>query len=109
LMEKAPYLNNKELYDIVVKSSHLYPYGNNYIGYGVPQADRALVLIKDQDVVFNTTRQVEVKSNKYKQAKLSKEFQEAVLFNKKNETIVINQELIPVKKGKLILKRKEGV
>ena len=45
LMQKDSSLNNKQLKQIIEKSSHLYPYGNNYIGYGIPQASRALELL----------------------------------------------------------------
>lgn len=109
MMQKAPYLTNKELYDIILRSSHLYPYGNNYIGYGVPQADRALELIKNKTVSFKTVSQTEVKSSKFTMKKLSKDLTEVVVFNKKNETIVIDQAIVPVKKGKLLVKKREGV
>ena len=110
LMQKAPYMSNKELYDIVLRSSHLYPYGNNFLGYGVPQADKALALIKDKEAKFSTALQVEVKSKKkYVIKKLPKELSEVVLFNKKNETIVVDQNVLTVKKGKLVIRRKEGI
>jgi subtilisin family serine protease len=109
MMQKAPYLTNKELYDIIIRSGHLYPYGNNYIGYGVPQANKALAMIKDKDATFKTVYKTEVKSSKFSMKKLSKELKDVVVFNKKNETIVIDQQIIPVKKGKLVVKRKSGV
>jgi subtilisin family serine protease len=109
LMQKAPQLSNKELYEIMLRSSHLYPYGNNYLGYGVPQADRALALIKDIHTDFKSALKTEVKKSKFSLKKLDKEIKEVVIFNKKNETIVLNQQLIAVKKGKLTIKRGEGV
>ncbi len=109
MMQKAPYLTNKELYDIIIRSSHLYPYGNNYIGYGVPQADRALELIKNKETKFKTVYQTEIKASKFSVKKLSKDLTEVVVFNKKNETIVVDQSIVPVKKGKLLIKKRDGI
>jgi len=109
LMQKAPYLTNKELYDIITRSSHLYPFGNNYLGYGVPQADRALALIQNKESKFDMLYETEVKGSKFSMKKLSKDLKDVVVFNKKNETIVIDQVIVPIKKGKLVVKRKEGV
>ncbi len=109
LMQKAPQLTNKELYEIMVRSSHLYPYGNNFLGYGVPQADRALALITNMNTDFKSALKTEVKKSKFSLKKLDKEIKEVVVFNKKNETIVLNQQLITVKKGKLTIKRGDGV
>ncbi|HLK97722.1 MAG TPA: S8 family serine peptidase, partial [Hymenobacter sp.] len=48
VMHANPKLTNKQVMDLIEKSSHLYPYGNNYVGYGVPQASRAIALLKNQ-------------------------------------------------------------
>ena len=115
LMQKAPYMTNKELYDIITRSSHLYPFGNNYIGYGVPQADRALELIKDKDAKFEMVYEKVITANRFKLKKLPKDLIEVILFNKKNETIVIDQSVVSTKKRwfvgkrKLVLKRKLDV
>ncbi len=53
IMQANPKLTNKQVMDIIEKSSHLYPYGNNYIGYGVPQASRALALLRNQAFAGN--------------------------------------------------------
>lgn len=44
LLELNPALTNIELTQILKQSGHLYPYGNNYLGFGVPNASRALAL-----------------------------------------------------------------
>jgi subtilisin family serine protease len=48
VMQANPKLTNKQVMELIEKSSHLYPYGNNYVGYGVPQASRAIALLKNQ-------------------------------------------------------------
>jgi hypothetical protein len=117
LMQKAPHLSNKELKKIVEKSGHLYPYGNNYVGYGVPQAEKALELLRNPDARFNNISERNVYGNKYK-IKLNKLISgDGVVFHKKNETIVVSQNDIVIKKRKwlffkrtvLLVDRKKGV
>ena len=50
LIEYAPKISNLELLDIVRKSGALYPYGNNYVGYGVPNAKVAIQLIDNYGI-----------------------------------------------------------
>lgn len=90
LMKSDSSLTNVQLKDIIQKSAHLYPYGNNYLGYGVPQADRAIELTKDINKNFGTARLVHCSKKVYKE-QLDKSLNlDLVLFNKKNETIVIS-------------------
>jgi subtilisin family serine protease len=109
MMQKNPALTNKQLFDIIQKSGHLYPYGNNYIGYGVPQASRAKVLLNNPSATFNNTLEKRVKG-KHVTLKFQCDVSEtAVLFHKKNEMIVVEQSTAKVKKGKLKLKRRDGI
>jgi subtilisin family serine protease len=45
MMQKNPQLSSDSIKSILYQSSHLYPYGNNFIGYGIPQADIALHIL----------------------------------------------------------------
>lgn len=47
LLEFNPSLTNAKLSQVLRHSGHLYPYGNNYVGYGVPNAGRALAFLQD--------------------------------------------------------------
>ncbi len=105
LMEKNPKLTNKQLMHIIEKSAHLYPYGNNYIGYGVPDARKALQLLQDSTLTLNTTRQVKAKHNVYELAASGTDAERAVVFHKKNDRIVIKQEVLAVVEGKVNLRR----
>jgi hypothetical protein len=109
LMQRAPSLDNKKIKELIEKSSHLYPYGNNFIGYGIPRASRALKLIANPALTFGTNSEKEVKgkSTIIKINRLKK--QEAVLFHKKNEFVVVEQETLAFKKGKLKVQRPAGV
>jgi len=108
LMEKAPALTSKQLKSIIEKSGNLYPYGNNYIGYGYPIAERALQLITDSTHKFDNVSSIEVRGKKttIKCDQFSKE--EAVLFHKKDNVNVLSQETVSVYKGKIKLKQKTG-
>ena len=105
LMKNDSTLTNVQIKDIIQKSAHMYPYGNNFIGYGIPQADRALTLSKDIDTDFDNTLLIRVSKKVFKYTFESAINVQLVVFNKKNETIVINQDLLSIKKGKLKIKR----
>ena len=103
IMQANPKLTNKEVIAIIEKSSHLYPYGNNYVGYGVPQASRALTLLKNQPLP-PTARQVKAKQKTLVLPVKTTEPTVSV-FRKKDATHVIRQESTKVSNGKITLKR----
>ncbi|HXA02587.1 MAG TPA: S8 family serine peptidase [Cytophagaceae bacterium] len=109
MMQKNPSLTNKQLFDVIQKSGHLYPYGNNYIGYGVPQASRAKELLSNPAATFNNTLEKRVKGKKVVLKFQCDVNEAAVLFHKKSEIIVVEQSTALVKNGKLKLKRKDGI
>lgn len=105
MMQKAPSVNNKKMKEIIEKSGHLYPYGNNFIGYGIPRASRALKLLEDPNYNFGTASQKEVAKNTYVIRIKKGKKQEAVLFHKKNEFVVTEQETRSFKDGKLKVRK----
>ena len=106
IMQANPKLTNKQVMDIIEKSSHLYPYGNNYVGYGVPQASRALALLRNQELPA-TTRLVKATGKTFA---LPVDTNEPIVsvFHKKDATHVLQQEATKVNGGKLTLKRENG-
>jgi hypothetical protein len=115
LMQSAPSLSNKKIKEIIEKSSSLYPYGNNYIGYGIPRASRALKLIQlslinqEKSIDFGTSseRLVKGKSIILKIEKSKK--LEAVLFHKKDLYTVKEQQIVFFKQGKLKVRKSATV
>ena len=103
LMQANPKLTNKQLIDIIEKSSHLYPYGNNYIGYGVPQARRALALLRNQELP-TTTRLVKA-TGKTLTLPVETNAPSVSIFHKKDATHVLQQEAAKVASGQLTLRR----
>ncbi len=103
LMQANPKLTSRQVRELIEKSSHLYPYGNNFVGYGVPQASRALALLRNQPMP-ETARLVKATGRTFT---LPVETTETVVsvFHKKDATHVLLQEAIKVSNGKLSLRR----
>ncbi len=106
LMQAQPELSNKEIISIIEQSAHLYPYGNNFVGYGVPRAARALELLKNKKL-SNTNYMVKVKG---RNAEIPVNTNENLiaLYRKKNERDVISQQTASVTNGKVTLRRQSG-
>lgn len=103
---------NKEIFEIIQKSGHLYPFGNNYIGYGVPQAQAALGLLKNEEVYSNKDRkQIESKEEvfnwKLKKDKTDED-NHVVLFHKKDSRTVVKQDTKILGSKNFQIKREKG-
>jgi subtilisin family serine protease len=105
VMQAYPTLTNKEICTILEKSANLYPYGNNFIGFGIPNAKRALNLAAKKSLIEVRSRIVEVSENE-KQIEIPIAVGLiAVIFHKKNATHVITQESVEAKFNFITLKR----
>jgi subtilisin family serine protease len=113
LMQARPDLTNKQLIEVIEKSSHLYPFGNNYVGYGVPQASRALALLKtysadsSKHTLPETARQCSAQGKTMVLAVATTEKTVSV-FHKKDATHVLQQAEIKVIDGNITLKRQSN-
>lgn len=100
LMQAAPNKTNKELKSIIEKSGHLYPYGNNYLGYGVPRASKVLELLGMNTTALPQPREIHVKSSQYA-LKLSQPLVlDVIVFHKKDEKNVLMQDKVKMKAKK---------
>ncbi len=106
LIQANPKLTNRQLMDVIEQSAHLYPYGNNFVGYGVPQASRALALLRKQTLPA-TSRLVHASGKTVTVAVTDAEPQVSV-FRKKDATHVLQQESLKPSGGKLTLRRADG-
>ncbi|ANQ49770.2 S8 family serine peptidase [Flammeovirga sp. MY04] len=105
LWEMDPSLTGQELKDIIIKSSTFYPYGNNYTGYGVPDAQKAMSILKGGEVKSSSTI-IDAKGEKrLKIDAQDGEHSMAVAFHKKNDFVVIKQEVVYLEKEKFKIKR----
>jgi subtilisin family serine protease len=107
LMQANPQLTNKEIRSILEKSAHLYPYGNNYVGYGVPLASRALALLQNGDKRVDNAKEIRADKNTL-MLKVGEGSELISVFRKKNATHVITQEAIRSRDGQLTLKRRDN-
>ncbi len=89
-MQKNPTLSAQEIKQIIEKSAHLYPYGNNYVGYGIPNAQKALLLLDNQKIMIQKT----VKAIAQFEVELNPDFpkEKLILFHKKDAFRIIKQE-----------------
>ncbi|MDZ7935716.1 MAG: S8 family serine peptidase [Emticicia sp.] len=109
VMQAHPTLNNKEIRAILEKSANLYPYGNNFIGFGIPNAKRALNLAAKKSLTDTVPRVIEVAENE-KQVEIPMPVGEiVVVFHKKNATHVVTQESVKAKYNFIPLKRNSSV
>lgn len=110
LMQKYPKTSSKEIFAAIEQSATLYPYANNYVGYGVPRASLALkILDGESKTLFKDKKEVKVKGLAYLLPKMSETDGKVVVFHKKNATIVIDQDYVNAKKGKYkIIKKRDA-
>ena len=100
-----PELTNQEVIDYIQKSAHLSHAPNNYLGYGVPDTKRLFKLLDGQ-----------ANSLKFKQKEVDgsvaslrlAEERNIVAFHKKDEHIVIKQEVLRKKRNEILVYRYEN-
>jgi subtilisin family serine protease len=114
LMEYAPHLSNIALLEIVRKSASLYPYGNNYIGYGVPNAEKAIAMIDTGEQSNEFIYDKEIKGKKVKITLKIIPLRDLVVFRKTDKWTVGDQFLLNpygdfevLKKRSIRIKRKK--
>ncbi|WP_291725881.1 S8 family serine peptidase [Bernardetia sp.] len=89
LWEKKPNATNKEIFETIEKSASLYPFGNNFIGYGIPKASKAIEILEGKEVK-PTIKKVEEKGTSFK-FDLPADAR-YVIFHKEDNRIVIDQD-----------------
>jgi subtilisin family serine protease len=102
VLQKEPYLTPDMAKAILHQSSHLYPYGNNFLGYGVPDAGKLLSLVEKKNVE-SKKEIIEVKAKKWKYmgAKNSK----LVVFHKSDHRMVIQQKRQKAGRKKTVIRK----
>jgi len=109
ILQKQPAISNRNVARIIEQSGHLFPYGNNYLGYGIPDAARVLALMNGNAVQGSSIEEIHVSGNKvsFKAAALNNEI--VVVFHKRNEHTVLFQEyLMPDRKNIVISRPRSG-
>lgn len=108
IMQMDSTLSNLEIKSLIEQSGHLYPFGNNYIGYGVPSCRRILERLESEqpDILSVSVKENRIEVPKRKVVlKLPFESGTLVLFNKKDSINVLFQEKVVVEDYSVTLTR----
>ena len=106
ILQFNPGFSNREIMRIIEQSGHLYPFNNNYIGYGVPSTKKIMKILTGNEVGRNVNyissldKIVKIESNKEDYA---------TVFHKKDAKNVILQQSIKAENGYFNIKQLEGV
>lgn len=90
LMQRDSTASASEIKHLIEQSSHLYPFGNNYIGYGIPNAQKALQITENQNSINSDSIQVIEKFEVIPNPDISAT--NVILFHKKDTFRVVKQE-----------------
>ncbi|MEQ9301415.1 MAG: S8 family serine peptidase [Cyclobacteriaceae bacterium] len=99
--QALPHLTNEEVKDMVLRSGHLYPFGNNYVGYGVPVASRIIEQLDGKSVEL--PERIKVYKDTYRLTKKCK--QHYVVYQKADKWRVLSESYTRVEGIKPKIKR----
>lgn len=107
MLQERPDLTWKETFEMLRKCSGLYPYANNYIGYGVPQLDRLRELMKGKKTP-SLIKEQKVKHDQFTFTLKDEERSESIIiFHKSDKQSVIDQKFVGMG-HKVTIKRENG-
>ncbi len=106
MMEYDQTLKPNEIRDILFKSSHLYPYANNYLGFGVPNVKKIVALLNDKQAEFNNSCMITAQDSL--EIEMPKSYN-IMAFHKKDKHTVVNQEKLRWSNNGVIVYKKEEV
>lgn len=98
LIELKPEISNDDLRELIFNCSHLYPYPNNYIGYGVPNACKAIKYLKESIHIDAPT--IKVKGKEWLHTYEHEPEITPVCFHKKDDIHVLKQEELEIEERK---------
>jgi hypothetical protein len=104
MLEYDSSLTNVEIIEILEKASHLYPFGNNYVGYGVPTVSRVLKILEGKMDDLDLVKAIKTKKDVFvlKDKIMGKTI---VTYHKKDARNVIGRVNYRPVKNKLKIKR----
>lgn len=101
-------LTAREIKEIINKSGNYYPFGNDYLGYGIPRCSAILQILKDEEVTALSPEKVICPRKKYViKRKFKRKY--VVAFHKKTDFKVVEREVYRPEKSKVkIVKHPEA-
>lgn len=106
LLEQDPTLSPEKVKHILAKSGHVHGFANNYIGYGIPDVTKILDVTHALSSDEKNSQTIYTRKKTYTFKKLATN--EAIIFHKKNDVIVLQEDIQSVKQGELVVKKMEG-
>lgn len=106
MLQRDSSLTSVEVMDILHKSGSLYPYPNNYVGYGIPDASKILSLMENPDAEVSHVKTAVVKGERFSIPTDSKDI---VVFEKSDSIRVSRQTVREASDGALVVKRKRNI
>lgn len=109
ILQWKPELGSDTLFNMLRRSGHLWPYPNNFLGYGVPQSGYLIKYLKTGVWGERKVEKIETKEQVV-EIEIPQEWNVASLgvFHKHNEKFVMRQANITASKGKISLQRPAG-
>jgi hypothetical protein len=107
LMQKNPRASSRAVFQAIEQSGQLYPHGNNFIGYGAPQAATALRLVMGDSTGLATGRELVRAREAHIIRQKTPKSPGALVFHKKNATAVLTQEIVGPGRGRYTIQRKK--
>lgn len=86
ILEREPNLSLDSVKAILFQASHLYPYPNNYVGYGIPDCKKIVSILEKEPLKINST-ELKVSGTKFK-SDFEKSDSTIIVYHKINATLV---------------------
>ena len=108
MLQQNPDLSPARIKEILIQSSHLYPYPNNHMGYGVPSCTKILSLLNYEDVNQNVVIKAKKKHVISDSFVIPKGARKRVTVYHKLGFTVLKKQSVKLKKNIRILRKEEA-
>jgi len=105
LLQLKPDLKSEDIKEVLFKSGDMYPFPNNYVGYGFPNALKSLSILLGQEIIKMSVRIKAKDSYELKDIKGA----QVLVFHKTSPTLVNEQFRKEIKKKTFKIERPEGI
>jgi len=106
ILQKDSTLTLSKIREILYRSASLYPFPNNYVGYGIPDARKILRLIENP---LEDLSQIQVVHVEEEEFTIPTSSNNIVVFDKVNDYIVRQQTIREASDSRIVIKRKRNV
>ena len=108
MLQQNNSLSCAEIMTMIHKAGHLYPFGNNYLGYGVPDSRKIIAMLEGRDFKDEKGMNLETPMNEFILGADSCG-SSVLLFHKKDHWSVLKQEILLPEDDKFFIRRPEDI